>query len=63
MNAGKVVIGIILIVIAIWMLMSLENTTARYLGGGIVIIVGIFLLVKGLKRSGMKVKEPVKEVN
>lgn len=52
MNSGKVLIGIIVLAVAIWMLLSLTNTTARYLGGAIVAIVGIYLLVTGLKKRG-----------
>ena len=53
---GKVLIGLIVIVVAIWMLLSLDNATARYLGGIIVAIIGIFILAAGLKAKGRKKK-------
>ena len=46
MSSGKIILGIILILVAIWMFiwMPTESLWAKYLGGAIVAIIGIVLL-------------------
>jgi len=51
MNTGKVVIGAILLVIAIWVFITLSDPTARYLGGAILGILGLASLVTGVKEK------------
>lgn len=48
---GKVVGGAILVVIAVWVFMVMPDYTARVVGGAILGILGIALLVSGLKRE------------
>jgi len=60
MNVTKVVIGVVILAVAIWMFFGLADPTARYLGGGIVAIVGIVFLFLGLKKSGTGPAKPAK---
>ena len=53
MSSGKIILGIILILVAIWMFiwMPTESLWLKYLGGAIVAIIGIVLLATGKKKS------------
>jgi len=51
MNTGKVVIGAILLVVAIWVFIAMPDPTARYLGGAILGILGLAALVTGVKEK------------
>jgi|LGVC01.1.fsa_nt_gb hypothetical protein len=51
MNNGKIVIGAILLVITIWVFITMSDTTARYLGGAILGILGLASLITGLKEK------------
>ncbi|WP_255335024.1 hypothetical protein [Methanosarcina sp. KYL-1] len=48
---GKVVGGAILVVIAVWVYMIIPDYTAKFVGGAILGILGIALLISGLKRE------------
>jgi len=71
MKTRKLVVGAILLLIGLWMIFSLDNSAARWIGGGIVVILGVAKLVMGYKGEGKKeqvqpepvkpIEEPVKE--
>ncbi|MBU1131052.1 hypothetical protein KJ840_02885 [Patescibacteria group bacterium] len=48
---GKVLFGIIVLIVGIWILFSMDNPTARYLGGGIVTVVGLAMLINGFLKK------------
>jgi len=50
-NNGKIVIGAILLVIAIWVFITMSDTTAGYLGGAILDILGLASLITVLKKK------------
>ena len=52
MNIGKIVIGAILIVIAVYLFISIENLAVRFVGGGILAILGLAELTLGLIKNG-----------
>jgi predicted tellurium resistance membrane protein TerC len=62
MKIGKIVVGLILIAVAIWMAAGMEtdNAMVKYLGGGIVAIIGIALVAKALmkKKGAAPTKAP-----
>ena len=60
MKAGSILVGVIVLAVAIWMLVSLENPTARWLGGIVVAIVGIFIIMKGMKKEEAPVVQVIK---
>jgi len=61
MKAGKVVGGLILVVVAIWAFVTLANPTAKYLSGAILAILGLVLLIAGLSPAKKEVKGEVKK--
>lgn len=58
MNTGKMVIGVVILLVGLWMLIFLNNTMARYLGGGIVTILGIAQMVMAYKK-GVRTGQPM----
>jgi len=54
MSVVKIVIGVILIVIAIYLFISIENFAVRFVGGGILAILGLAELITGLIKNGEK---------
>lgn len=54
MKTGKMVIGAIVLLVGFWMLFALGNGFVRYLGGGIVTILGVLMLVSGYKKDPVK---------
>lgn len=48
---GKTIAGVILLIVAIWMFVALDNSVTRFIGDGIVAILGIVLLVAGTKKG------------
>lgn len=61
MHVGKIVWGAILILIALYLIIFLTNPAARFIGGGIVAILGLASLITGLMKKKEK-KEETKEV-
>ena len=59
MNTGKIMIGAIVLLVAVWLafINPTNSLTARFLGGGIVGIVGIFIIISGFKKEGSKKKQ------
>jgi putative Mn2+ efflux pump MntP len=49
MNNGKLVIGAVLLLVGLWMFFTLDNMAARWIGGGIIIILGVAQLMAGYK--------------
>lgn len=63
MNNRKMVIGAILLLVGLWMVFTLDNTAARWIGGGIVIILGVAQLAVGYKGKEKKEQpQPVQQV-
>ena len=60
MNNKKMVIGAILLLVGLWMFFTLDNTATRWIGGGIVIILGVAQLMVGYK-GGEKAEQPQPE--
>jgi len=54
MDTGKVVTGAILLLIAIWIFLAMSDFTARFVGGGILGILGLGLLIQRLKSSKIR---------
>ena len=50
MNTGKIVAGIMLLVIAMWVFMTISDAAAKYIGGAILGIIGLATLARGIKR-------------
>ena len=50
MNISKIVIGIILIILAIWLFMILPEPIVKYIVGIILLVVGLYLLIVGMKK-------------
>lgn len=48
--------GAILILVAVWMIISLESTAARIIGGGVVAILGISSIIEGIVQVKTKKK-------
>lgn len=57
MKIAKIVVGAIVLLVGIWLIITLENTTSRYLGGGIVSIIGLGLLINGILWDKLKAKK------
>ena len=49
MKVGSIVAGVLLLAVAIWVLLTIDNVTARYLGGAVLGVLGIALLFAGLR--------------
>jgi len=54
MNIIKLVIGVILIIIVIYLFISVENLAVKFVGGGILAILGLAELITGLIKNGDK---------
>ena len=56
MKKGKIVVGAILILIAVWLafISPTSSVGAKFLGGGIVAIIGISSIVSGSMKEGPK---------
>ena len=52
MRSGKIVIGLILIVVAVYLFMFMEGSAAKYLGAAIVGILGLAAVIKGFVSKG-----------
>ena len=50
-DIGKIVAGVILVIVAIWAFISLTDPTAKYVGGAILAILGIALIVTPLLKK------------
>ncbi|MFY1110991.1 MAG: hypothetical protein AB3K77_04820 [Methanosarcinaceae archaeon] len=51
MDTGKVIVGAILLIIAIWVFLTMSDFTARFVGGGVLGILGLVLLIQGSKKQ------------
>jgi putative Mn2+ efflux pump MntP len=51
MNIGKVVLGAIVLAVAVWTFITMTDPTAKYLGGVVLAILGLALLLTGLKEE------------
>lgn len=51
MNVGAVVGGAVLILIAAWVFMTMSDPTAKFVGGGILGIVGLVVLATGFRKK------------
>ena len=49
MKVGSIVAGVLLLAVAVWVLLTIDNVTARYLGGAVLGVLGIALLFTGLR--------------
>jgi len=58
MKIGKIVVGLILVALAVWVFVAVENSTAKYLGGIILAIVGLAVLMGGFKKNESGPKPP-----
>ncbi|PIY95432.1 MAG: hypothetical protein COY66_06880 [Candidatus Kerfeldbacteria bacterium CG_4_10_14_0_8_um_filter_42_10] len=52
MKIGKILVGLILIALAVWIYFAIENSTAKYLGGAVLVIAGLIMLATGFKKEG-----------
>ncbi len=44
-DIGKIVGGVILVIVAVWAFVSLANANAKYAGGAILLVVGLALII------------------
>ena len=51
MNAGKIVFGLILIAVAVYLFTYMDHPAAKYLAAAIVAILGIATVIKGAKKK------------
>jgi len=57
MDTGKIFLGAIFLLVAISIIGFVESVTAKVFGGGIMIILGLFLfIIPGLKNTRIKEK-------
>jgi hypothetical protein len=49
MKVGSIVAGILLLAVAVWILVTMDNVTARYLGGAVLGVLGIALFFAGFR--------------
>ena len=49
-NIGKIVLGLILLVIALWVVISMTDPLTQYVGGILLAIIGLALLVTASKK-------------
>ena len=49
MNTVKVVVGAILLIAAVYVFMAMTDFTVQYVGGGILAVIGLVLLILGLR--------------
>lgn len=61
MNIGKIVIGAILLLVAIYVFIAMTSVAARFVGGGILAILGLVLVITGLKKTETETEIPKKE--
>ena len=60
MNTIKVVVGAILLVAAAYVFIAMTDFTVQYVGGGILAVIGLVLLVMGLRsKKAASVQAPV----
>lgn len=52
MRSAKIVVGLILIAIAVYLFMFMEGSAAKYLGAAIVGILGLAAVIKGIVSKG-----------
>ncbi len=50
MHFGKIVAGLVLGAIAVWVFATMSDPTGKYLGAGVVAIIAATLLVKGFQK-------------
>ncbi len=60
-DIGKIVGGVILVIVAVWAFVSLTNATARYVGGAILLIVGLALIIMPFVKKKKAVPETITE--
>lgn len=58
MNIGKIIIGLILIAVAVYAFVAIENTTVMYLVGVVAALLGLIVLVSGFKKKERGPKPP-----
>lgn len=51
MNIGKIIFGLLLMAVAIWLLLTQADSIAKYLGGAFVTILGLSMVITGLKKK------------
>ncbi len=51
MNLGKILVGAIVLIIAVWLFLNVADPAAKYVGGGILALIGLLSLISGLKRK------------
>lgn len=50
MSIGKVILGIVFLAASIWLLIQADST-AKYIAGGLLVILSLILVIRGLKKK------------
>ena len=50
LSIGKVILGIVFLAASIWLLIQADST-AKYLAGGLLVILSLILVIRGLKKK------------
>ena len=51
MRKVKIIVGVLLMAVAIWLLLTDADSLAKYLGGAFLIILGASMVITGWKRK------------
>ncbi len=51
MNIGKLLVGVILIAVGIWLFFTSTEPMVKYLGGIVLFVLGLVLLMAGFKKK------------
>lgn len=62
MNNGKTILGAILIIVAVWVFVTQTNPTTKYLGGIILLVLGLLMMAPAKRRSTPMNQPPVRAV-
>lgn len=54
MHVGKIVAGVVLGAIAIWVFATMADPTGKYFGAGVLAIIAATFLVKGFQKTGQR---------
>ncbi|MBU0612444.1 hypothetical protein KKB10_00355 [Patescibacteria group bacterium] len=60
MKAGKISVGIILVAIAVWIFVTIEDTTVKYFGGIVLAVLGLIVFFMGFKKETKEAPAPPK---
>jgi thiol:disulfide interchange protein len=50
LSIGKIILGIVFLAVSIWLLIQADSTV-KYLAGGLLAILSLILVIKGLKKK------------